>query len=85
MSKSWIGKGTEKALKIAYEHQGAVLSAAADDRERVIARVSQVAIHRLIRQKPVRVNECPACRKHMMIHHNFCPDCGQALDWQQEG
>ena len=47
--------------------------------------VSIAAIKKQIREKPVRVNECPACRTHMMIKHNFCPTCGQALDWQQEG
>ena len=47
--------------------------------------ISIAAIKKQIREKPVRVNECPACRTHMMIKHNFCPTCGQALDWQQEG
>lgn len=46
--------------------------------------VSKAAIKKQIREKPVRVNECPACRTHMMIKHNFCPTCGQALDWQRE-
>lgn len=50
-----------------------------------VKRISIAAIKKQIREKPVRVNECPACRSHMMIKHNFCPTCGQALDWQQEG
>ena len=50
-----------------------------------IKNISIAAIKKQIREKPVRVNECPACRTHMMIKHNFCPTCGQALDWQQEG
>lgn len=51
----------------------------------MIRDISIAAIKKQIREKPVRVNECPACRTHMMIKHNFCPTCGQALDWQQEG
>lgn len=51
----------------------------------MIKDISKAAIKKQIREKPVRVNECPACRNHMMIKHNFCPTCGQALDWQQEG
>lgn len=51
----------------------------------LIKEISIAAIKKQIREKPVRVNECPACRTHMMIKHNFCPTCGQALDWQQEG
>ena len=51
----------------------------------MIKDISKAAIKKQIREKPVRVNECPACRTHMMIKHNFCPTCGQALDWQQEG
>ena len=51
----------------------------------MIKDISIAAIKKQIREKPVRVNECPACRTHMMIKHNFCPTCGQALDWQQEG
>lgn len=51
----------------------------------LIKKTAMAAIKKQIREKPVRVNECPACRTHMMIKHNFCPTCGQALDWQQEG
>ena len=36
-----------------------------------------------IRHKPIK-NECPACRQRLMIRHNFCPVCGQALDWRRE-
>lgn len=50
----------------------------------MIRDISIAAIKKQIREKPVRVNECPACRTHMMIKHNFCPYCGQALDWQRE-
>lgn len=50
-----------------------------------IKRMAVSAIKKQIREKPVSVNECPQCRNRMMIHHNFCPYCGQALDWQQEG
>lgn len=48
------------------------------------ARTAAMALCRQIREKPVKANECPACRSHMMIKHNFCPNCGQALNWQEE-
>ena len=44
-----------------------------------------LAINRMIRKPVVAVNQCPSCRRPMMVKNNFCPECGQALDWQQEG
>ena len=85
MSTYWISNEAEKFLKIAYAYHDAVMEEAEDDEAIAIALASKVAVNRMIRRQPVRVNECPACRKYMMIPHNFCPDCGQALDWQQEG
>ena len=67
-----VAKGIKSGAEITLDEQNAI--------EKAIA-----AIKKQIREKPVRVNECPACRTHMMIKHNFCPTCGQALDWQQEG
>lgn len=43
-----------------------------------------LAVNRMIRKPVVKTNECPSCRSRMMLKHNFCPVCGQALDWQQE-
>lgn len=49
-----------------------------------IKNMSIAALKKQIREKPIAVNECPECRTRMMIHNNFCPWCGQALDWQEE-
>lgn len=71
----------------ALEHYKAIEAAAefSNGEAGQFARAAAEALCKQIREKPVRMNECPACRRHMMIKHNFCPDCGQALDWQQEG
>ena len=26
---------------------------------------------------------CPKCNKEIQIHTNYCPYCGQKLDWKQ--
>ena len=27
---------------------------------------------------------CPACGETMEPEHNYCPNCGQAIDWSEE-
>lgn len=27
---------------------------------------------------------CPTCRTHMIYHFEFCPKCGQNLDWSEK-
>ena len=26
--------------------------------------------------------ECPECAKRLLRHYDFCPDCGQAIRWE---
>lgn len=85
MSTYWISHEVEAVLKASHAYYAVKKTNAKDRYELALAHSAEMAINRMIRQKPVRVNECPACRRHMMIKHNFCPDCGQALDWQREG
>lgn len=28
--------------------------------------------------------ECPECAKRLLRHYDFCPDCGQAIQWDNE-
>lgn len=72
----------EKAL----EHYKAIEAAAefTGGEHRQYAREAAAALCKQIRERPI-VNQCPACRRPMMLKPNFCPECGQALDWQREG
>lgn len=27
---------------------------------------------------------CPSCRTHMIYHFEYCPKCGQNLDWSEK-
>lgn len=85
MSSYWISNEAEEVLKMAHKHYSDEKANAKDRKELAFASFAELATDRLIRKKPVSVNECPACRARMMIKHNFCPHCGQALDWRQEG
>ena len=31
----------------------------------------------------VERNACPACERKMINKSDFCPECGQALDWSE--
>lgn len=53
--------------------------------------VTLEALEKQVRKKPISAGEeystyyCPCCRKHMIINQfNYCPDCGQAIDWRDE-
>lgn len=28
--------------------------------------------------------ECPDCKSEIELGLNFCPDCGEAIDWKEE-
>ena len=28
-------------------------------------------------------SDCPSCDLNLVDEYNFCPDCGQALDWSE--
>ena len=28
--------------------------------------------------------DCPECAKRLLRHYDFCPDCGQAIQWDNE-
>ena len=73
---------TERAL----EHYKAIEAAAefSGGEAGQHARTAAWSLCRQIRTAPIK-NECPACRRPMVLKNNFCPECGQALDWQQEG
>jgi uncharacterized OB-fold protein len=58
----------------------------------------QVAITALEKQMPTQVNEitiimqykavldgyCPSCERYITNSMNYCTDCGQCLDWEEE-
>lgn len=35
-----------------------------------------------IARKPL-VNKCPSCNKTVFYVENYCPNCGQKLDWRE--
>ena len=43
------------------------------------------ALEKQLPKKPIVVDEdCPSCGEPMNAHYNFCPICGQALDWSDK-
>ena len=33
---------------------------------------------------PQKENICPVCGKRVWMNHNFCDNCGQAIDWDDK-
>ena len=75
-----------REMEAALEHYKAI-EAAADFSNIEVgqhARHAAAALCSRIRAKPIG-NHCPACGRVLLLKTNFCADCGQALNWKQEG
>lgn len=71
------------SMRETFEHYQEMMNRFPDEDRQAIEHWDNVvkACGKEIREKPVK-NQCPYCRQVMLVKSNFCPDCGQALDWE---
>ena len=81
----------ERAIEVLYEFNNNVKPVLTEELEDA----TDLAIKALEKQASRKVNEitqyesildgyCPCCQRYITSILNYCPDCGQCLDWEEE-